>query len=97
MPKTYPYIISQIRGHLSYRLEYFPDDFDQILTSMELPYYRYEFERKKRRLEAKRRSDGQLDNEIGYGTICHDSSGNLVDGLGNPIKEAEEVIEEEEG
>ena len=87
----------QIRGQLSSRLEYFPDDFDQTLTYMELPYYRYEFERKKRRLEAKRRSDGWLNDEVGYGSICHDSRGNLVDGLGNPIKEAEEVIEEEEG
>jgi hypothetical protein len=86
----------QIQGHLRYRLEYFPDDFDQILTYMELPYYRYEFERKKRRLEAKRWSDGWLNDEVGYGTICHDSRGNLVDGLGNPIKEAEEVVEEEE-
>jgi hypothetical protein len=86
----------QIRGHLPYRLEYFPDDFDQILTYMELPYYQYEFERKKRRLEAKRRSDGWLNDEVGYGTICHDSRGNLIDGLGNQIKEAEEEIEEEE-
>jgi hypothetical protein len=88
----------QIRGHLPSRLEleYFPDDFDQSLTYMELPYYRYEFERKKRRLEAKRRSNGWLNDEVGYGTICHDSRGNLVDGLGNPIKEAEEVVEEEE-
>ena len=31
------------------------------------------------------------------GSICHDSRGNLVDGLGNLVKEAEEVIEEEEG
>jgi hypothetical protein len=85
----------QIRGHLSYRLEYFPDNFDQTLTYMELPYYRYEFERKKRRLEAKRRSDGWLNDEVGYGTICHDSRGNLIDGLGNPIKE-EEVVEQEE-
>jgi hypothetical protein len=38
----------QIRGHLPSRLEYFPDDFDQALTYMELPYYRYEFERKKK-------------------------------------------------
>ena len=29
--------------------------------------------------------------------ICHDSRGNLTDGLGNPIKETEEVIEEEDG
>ena len=86
----------QIRGQLPSRLEYFPDDFDQTLTYMELPYYQYEFERKKRRLEAKRRSDGWLNDEVGYGTICHDSRGNLVDGLGNPIKEAEEVVEEEE-
>jgi hypothetical protein len=86
----------QIRGHLPYRLEYFPDDFDQILTYMELPYYQYEFERKKRRLEAKRRSDGWLNDEVGYGTICHDSRGNLIDGLGNPIKEEEEEVEEEE-
>ena len=86
----------QIRGHLPSKLEYFPDDFDQTLTYMELPYYRYEFERKKRRLEAKRRSDGWLNDEVGYGTICHDSRGNLVDGLGNPIKEAEAVIEKEE-
>ena len=60
---------------------------------MELPYYRYEFEYKKRRLETKRRSDGWLNDEVGDGTICHDSRGNLVDGLGNPIKE--EVMEEE--
>jgi hypothetical protein len=86
----------QIRGPMSYRLEYFPDDFDQTWTYMELPYYRYEFERKKRRLEAKRRSDGWLNDEVGYGTICHDSRGNLVDGLGNPIKGAEMVEEEEE-
>ena len=86
----------QISEQLPSRLEYFPDDFDQILTYMELPYYQYEFERKKRKLEEKRRSDGWLNNEVGYGTICHDSRGNLVDGLGNPIQEAEEVIEEEE-
>ena len=43
----------------------------------------------------KRRSDGWLNDEVGYGAICHDSRGNLVDGLGNPINEAE-VIEEEE-
>jgi hypothetical protein len=85
----------QILGHLPYRLEYFPDDFDQTSTYMELPYYQYEFERKKRRLEAKRRSDGWLNDELGYGPICHDSRGNLVDGLGNPIKE-EDVDEEEE-
>ena len=67
------------------------------MSFIELPYYRYEFERKKRRLEAKRRSDGWLSDEVGYGTICHDSRGNLVDGLGNPIKEAEVVeIEGEE-
>jgi hypothetical protein len=63
---------------------------------MEPPYYRYEFERRKRRLEAKRRSDGWLNDQIGYGTISHDSMGNVVDGLGNPIKEAEEVGEEED-
>jgi hypothetical protein len=63
---------------------------------MELPYYWYESERKKRRLEAKRRSDGWLNDEVGYGAICHDSRGNLIDGLGNPIKEAEEEVEEEE-
>lgn len=85
-----------IRG-LPSRLEYFPDDFDQSLTYMELPYYQYEFEHKKRRLEANRRSNGWLNEDIGYGSICHDSRGNLVDGLGNPIKEAEEVVEEEEG
>jgi hypothetical protein len=85
----------QIRGHLPYRLEYFPDDFDHTLTYMELPYYRYEFERKRRRLEAKRRSDGWLNDEVGYGAICHDSRGNLIDGLGNQIKE-EEVVEKEE-
>jgi hypothetical protein len=84
----------QIRGRLPSRSEYFPDDFDQTLTYIELPYYRYEFERKKRRLEAKRRSDGWLNDEVGYGAICHDSRGNLIDGLGNPIKE--EVVEEEE-
>lgn len=78
------------------RLEYFPDDFDKTSTYMELPYYRYEFERKKRMLEAKRRSDGWLNDEVGYGTICHDSRGNLVDGLGNPIEGAEMVEEEEE-
>jgi hypothetical protein len=61
---------------------------------MELPYYRYEFERKKRRLEAKRRSDGWVNDEVGFGSICHDSKGNLIDGLGNSIKE--EVVEEEE-
>jgi hypothetical protein len=85
----------QIRGHLPSRLEYFPDDFDQTLTYMELPYYRYEFESKRRRLEAKRRQDGWLNEEVGYGMICHDSRGNLIDGLGNPIKE-DEVVEEEE-
>jgi hypothetical protein len=79
-----------------YALHYFPDDFDQSLTYMELPYYQYEFERKKRKLEAKRRSDGWLNEEVGYGTICHDSRGNLVDGLGNPIKKAGEVVGEEE-
>jgi hypothetical protein len=63
---------------------------------MELPYYRYEFETKKRRLEAKRRSDGWLNDGVGYGTICHDSKGNLVDGLGKSILEPEEVVEEEE-
>jgi hypothetical protein len=63
---------------------------------MELPYYRYEFERKKRKLEAKRRSDGWVNDEVGFGSICHDSRGNLIDGLGNQIKEAEEEIEEEE-
>ena len=62
---------------------------------MEPPYYRYEFERKKRRLETKRRSDGWLNDEVGYGAICHDSRGNLVDGLGNQIQE-EEVGEEED-
>jgi hypothetical protein len=86
----------QIHWQLPSRLEYFPDDFDQLLTYVELPYYQYEFESKKRRLEAKRRPDGWLNDEIGYGIICHDSRGNLVDGLGNPIKEAEEVIVEEE-
>jgi hypothetical protein len=85
----------QIRGQLDSKLEYFPDDFDQTLTYMELPYYRYEFERKKRRLEAKRRSDGWLNDEVGYGAICYDSRGNLTDGLGNPIKEGQ-VVEEEE-
>jgi hypothetical protein len=84
----------QIPGHLPSRLEYFPDDFDQSLTYMELPYYRYEYERKKRKLETKRRSDGWLNDEVGYGIICHDSMGNLVDGSGNPIKE--EVIEKED-
>jgi hypothetical protein len=62
---------------------------------MELPYYRYEFERKKRKLEAKRRSDGWLNHEVGFGPICHDSRGNLIDGLGNPIRE-EKMVEEEE-
>jgi hypothetical protein len=41
-------------------------------------------------------SDGWLNDEAGYGAICHDSRGNLIDGLGNPIKEAEEEVEEEE-
>ena len=86
----------QIRGLPPSRLECFPDDFDQTLTYMELPYYRYEFESKKTRLEAKRRQDGWLNDQVGYGTICHDSRGNLVDGSGNPIKEAEEVVEEDE-
>jgi hypothetical protein len=86
----------QIRGHLPYRLEYFPNDFDQTLTDMELRYYQYEFECKRKRLEAKRRSDRRLNEEVGYGAICHDSRDNLTDGLGNPIKEAEEVVEEEE-
>jgi hypothetical protein len=86
----------QIHGHMPSRLEYFPDDFDQTLTYMELPYYRYEFERKKRRLETKRRQDEWLNDEVGYGTICHDSRGNLIDGLGNPIKEAQEIVEKEE-
>jgi hypothetical protein len=63
---------------------------------MKLPYYQYEFERKKRRLEAKRRSDGWLNDEVGYGAICHDSRGNLIDGLGNPIKEEEEEVQDEE-
>ena len=58
----------QIRGQLSSRLEYFPDDFDQTLTYIELPYYQYEFERKKRRIEEKRRSDGWLNNEVGFGS-----------------------------
>ena len=53
----------------SYALDYFPDDFNQTLTYMETPYYRYEFERKKRRLEAKRRSDGWLNDEVGYGVM----------------------------
>jgi hypothetical protein len=87
----------QIRGQLSSRLEYFPDDFDQTLTYMELPYYQYEFEHKRKRLEAKRRQDGWLNDEAGYRSMCHDSRGNLVDGLGNPIKEADEAVEEEEG
>jgi hypothetical protein len=86
----------RIGGDLSYRLKYFPDDFDQTVTYMELPYYQYEFERKKRNLEAKRRSDGWLNDEVGFGSICHDSRGNLIDGLGNPIKEAEEEVDEEE-
>jgi hypothetical protein len=86
----------QIRGQLSSRIEYIPDDFDQTLTYMELPYSRYEFERKRRRLEEKRRSNGWLNDEVGYGTICHDSRGNLVDGLGNPIKEVEEMLEKKE-
>lgn len=86
----------QIRGHLSYRLEYFPDDFDQTMTYIELSYYRYKFERNKRRLEGKRQSDGWLNDEVGYGALCHDSMGNMIDGLGNPNKEAEEMVEEEE-
>ena len=77
-------------------LHYFPDDFDQTSTYMELPYYRYEFERKRRRLEARRRSDGWLNEEVRYGPICHDSRGNLTDGLGNPIEERQVVEEEEE-
>ena len=86
----------QIRGQLSSRLEYFPDDFDQSLTYMELPYYRYEFERKKKKLEVKRRSDRWLNDEVGYEPICHDSRGNLVDGLGNPIEEEVVEVKEEE-
>ena len=62
----------QIRGHLPSKLEYFPDDFDQTLTYMELPYYQYEFESKKRRLKAKRRQNGWLNDEVGYRSICHD-------------------------
>jgi hypothetical protein len=37
----------------------------------------------------KRRSDGWLNDEVEYATICHDSRGKMVDGLGNPIKDAE--------
>ena len=85
----------QIRGQLPSSLEYFPDDFDQTLTYIELPYYRYKFVRKKRRLEAIWRSEGLL-NEVECGTICHDSRGNLVDRLGNPIKDSKAVEEEEE-
>jgi hypothetical protein len=52
---------------------------------------------KKERLEAKRQSDGWLNNEVGFESICHESRGNLIDGLGNPIKEVEdEVVDEEE-
>jgi hypothetical protein len=40
-------------------------------------------------------SDGWLNDEVGFGSICHDLRGNLIDGLGNPIRE-EEVVEEEE-
>ena len=47
-------------------------------------------------LRQKRWQDGWLNDEVGYGSISHDSRGNLIDGLGNPIKEAEEVVEEEE-
>jgi hypothetical protein len=75
-----------------YALGCFPDDFDQTLTYLELPYYQYEFERKKGRLETKRRSDGWLNDKVGYGAICHDSRGNLIDGLGNQIRE--EWVEE---
>jgi hypothetical protein len=39
--------------------------------------------------------DGWLNNEVRFGSTCHDSRGNLVDGLGNPLKEAKEVVEEE--
>ena len=62
---------------------------------MELPYYRYEFERKKRRLEAKRRPDGWLNDQVGYGMICHDSRGNLIDESVNPIDEGEGAEDEE--
>ena len=51
---------------------------------------------KREGLRQKGDQDGWLNEEVGYGTICHDSRGNLVDGLGNPIKEAEEVVEEGE-
>ena len=82
---------------LSSRLEYFPDDFDQRLIYLELLFFRYDFERKTRRLEVKRRQDGWLNDKVGYESICHDSRGNLIDGLGNSIKEAEGGVEEEEG
>ena len=51
---------------------------------------------KREGLRQKGGQDGWLNDEVGYGTICHDSRGNLVDGLGNPIKEVEEVVEEED-
>ena len=43
---------------LSSRLEYFPEDFDQSLMNMEMPYYQYEFEREKKMM---RRKGGQMD------------------------------------
>lgn len=61
---------------------------------MDLPYYQYEFERKKRWLEARWRQGRWLNNEVKYVAICLDL--NLVDGLGKPIKKAEKVVEEEE-
>jgi hypothetical protein len=51
----------QIRGHLPYRLEYFPDDFDQTLTYMELSYYRYEFAFVFANREGLRREGDQMD------------------------------------
>jgi hypothetical protein len=63
---------------------------------MDLPYYQYEFEREKRWLEARWRQGRWLNNEVRYVAICLDLKGNLVNGLGNPVKKAEEVLEEEE-
>jgi hypothetical protein len=57
---------------------------------MEFPLYRYEFERKRRRVEEKRRSDGWVNDEIGFR-----SRGNLINGLGNQIRK-EEVEKQEQ-
>ena len=47
-------------------------------------------------MEEKRRSDGWVNDEIGFKSICHNSRGNLIDGLGNQIREEEEVEKQEQ-